>query len=54
MTVAGYWEFSNDTALDKVVEASWDGYRGDAYRTMDTEGEVTVDDSYMPNLTDIN
>ena len=62
MTVAGYWEFSNDTADDKVVEASWDGYRGDAYSTkykwingaMHTEGEVTVDDSYMPNLTDIN
>ncbi len=30
-TVGGYWEFSNDTSRDKVVEARWDGYRGDAY-----------------------
>ena len=30
-TVGGYWEFSNDTSREKVVEARWDGYRGDAY-----------------------
>ena len=41
-TVAGYWEFSNDTATDKVVEARWDGYRSDS------------EDSELPNLTDIN
>ena len=54
-TVAGYWEFSNDTAEDKVVEARWDGYRGDAWNTnhMETVKEFTVDDSYMPNLSDI-
>ena len=54
-TVAGYWEFSNDTAVDKVVEARWDGYRGDAWNTnhMETVKEFTVDDSYMPNLSDI-
>lgn len=54
-TVAGYWEFSNDTAVDKVVEARWDGYRGDAWNTnhMEPVKEFTVDDSYMPNLSDI-
>tara|TARA_R100001594_G_scaffold15364_2_gene32230 strand:+ start:652 stop:2214 length:1563 start_codon:yes stop_codon:yes gene_type:complete len=41
-TVAGYWEFSNDTAEDKVVEASWDGDRS------------YTSDSELPNLTDIN
>lgn len=55
MTVAGYWEFSNDTADDKVVEASWDGYRGDAWESKSSfNGYTTVGDSYMPNLTDIN
>ena len=58
-TVAGYWEFSNDTSEDKVVEASWDGYRGDAWSTgwpssIGEEGYTKVDDSYMPNLTDID
>ena len=41
-TVAGYWEFSNDTATDKVVEARWDGDRSD------------TNDSELPNLTDID
>ena len=41
-TVAGYWEFSNDTAIDKVVEARWDGDR-----SYTTERE-------LPNLTDID
>ena len=41
-TVAGYWEFSNDTATDKVVEARWDGDRSD------------TTDSELPNLTDID
>lgn len=41
-TVAGYWEFSNDTATDKVVECSWDGDRSN------------TTDSELPNLTDIN
>ena len=41
-TVAGYWEFSNDTAIDKVVEARWDGDRS------------ASEDSELPNLTDIN
>ena len=41
-TVAGYWEFSNDTATDKVVEARWDGDRS------------STTDSELPNLTDIN
>ena len=41
-SVAGYWEFSNDTATDKVVEARWDGDRSD------------TTDSELPNLTDID
>ena len=55
-TVAGYWEFSNDTSTtNKVVEARWDGYRGDAFRTgsWTTGNYYTVDDSKMPNLSDI-
>jgi len=57
-TVAGYWEFSNDESDpdNKVVEASWDGYRGDAYQ-LGIGGpnlEKTVGGSYMPNLTGIN
>ena len=60
-TVAGYWEFSNDASdpYNKVVEASWDGHRGDAWSTgwppeIGEAGYTTVDDSYMPNLTDID
>jgi len=41
-TVAGYWEFSNDTATEKVVECSWDGDRSN------------TTDSELPNLTDID
>ena len=40
-TVAGVWEFSNDTTEDKTVEARWDGDRSDTERI------------YLPNLTDI-
>tara|TARA_Y100001973_G_scaffold103468_1_gene170787 strand:+ start:7 stop:1557 length:1551 start_codon:yes stop_codon:yes gene_type:complete len=40
-TVAGYWEFSNDTNTVKNVEARWDGDRGN------------TKDSELPNLVGI-
>tara|TARA_Y100001938_G_scaffold20849_1_gene26544 strand:- start:1461 stop:3131 length:1671 start_codon:yes stop_codon:yes gene_type:complete len=47
-TVGGYWEFSNDTSRDKVVEARWDGHRGDAYAyNMDfIPGQITKRDRH--------
>lgn len=50
-TISGYWEFSNDTGADKVVEARWDGYKGDATIS---GTNTTVDNSHLPNLTDID